>query len=136
VNFADAYWGSCLIALDYDRDGDQDLVQACRGGPLRLLENRQAVGSTWGSWLIVRPRMGGPNRFAIGAVVRTEVGALQQMRLITAGTSYLGQEPAEAFFGLGTGVTSVAQVTVEWPDGTATVLQDVAANQIITVNHE
>jgi hypothetical protein len=133
VGFNDTDWGSALVALDSDRDGDLDVVQTCAlGGPARLLEN-QAIGSVGvGHWLVVRPRMEGPNRRALGAVVRARAGGLLMTRLITAGTSYLGQEPAEAFFGLGA-ATSADEVTIEWTDGTRTNLVDVGADQVITV---
>lgn len=54
------------------------------------------------------------------------------MRLITAGTSYLGQEPAEAFFGLGE-TAVVDEVTVEWPDGSVSRRTGVTADQVLTL---
>ncbi|MCH7597105.1 MAG: VCBS repeat-containing protein [Planctomycetes bacterium] len=132
VLFNDTYWGSALIAFDSDRDGDLDLVQVCADGPLRLLENRQEKGSG-GNYLVVKPRMPGPNHFAIGAVVRITVNGQQMMRLITAGTSYLGQEPAEAFFGLGTS-NFVERLEINWPDGTVSVLWSIDSNQVLTVD--
>jgi hypothetical protein len=77
--------------------------------------------------------MSGANHRAIGAVVTAQIGSVELIRLITAGISYMGQEPAEAFFGLGAALT-VDSVTIDWPDGTAnTVLADVAANQVLQV---
>ena len=64
--------------------------------------------------------------------VRVTAGTLQMMRPITAGTSFLGQEPAEAFFGLGS-ASSAELVTIEWPGGGQTQLTSVAANQMLTV---
>ena len=76
--------------------------------------------------------LGGPNHRTIGAVVRVEVGSAKMMRVITAGTSFLGQEPAEAAFGIGS-ASMVDQVTIEWPDGTETKHDDVAGNQVLTI---
>ena len=45
---------------------------------------------------------------------------------------FMGQEPAEAFFGLGA-ATTVDRVTIEWPDGLQSVLDDVAADQQLVV---
>ncbi|NOT01182.1 MAG: hypothetical protein HOP29_11195 [Phycisphaerales bacterium] len=134
VGFNDTFWGAALIAFDYDRDGDLDLVQACRGGPLRLLENQSTLPpGQQQHYLVVQPRTGGLNHFAIGAVVRIQAGGLNQMRLIAAGTSYLGQEPAEAYFGLGAAnVVDVVEVT--FPDGLVTVLNNVAADQVSGVS--
>jgi len=57
------------------------------------------------------------------------------MRLITAGISYYGQEPYEAFFGLA-GNTLVDEIRIEWPDGTVTLVEDVTANQVITITND
>ncbi len=135
VQFDDTEWGSGLIAFDMDRDGDLDLMQACAdGGSLRLLENQPSGARGSNHYLVVRPRMNGPNRYSIGAVVRATAGATTWTRPISAGTSFLSQEPAEAFFGLGT-VASVDTLTIDWPDGSQTVLSNVVADQVFTFTH-
>jgi hypothetical protein len=146
VDFNDTDWGSALVAADFDRDGDLDLLQACvtfydnvtglptQFGPLRLRDNPQRQEGPPNHYLVVQPRQPGPNHRAIGAVVHVEAGGRSMMRLITAGTSYLGQEPAEAFFGLGTAALADT-VTVQWPDGDTSTVQNVAADQILTIRH-
>jgi len=49
-----------------------------------------------------------------------------------AGSSYLSSEDPRSHFGLGT-AGSVSELVVRWPDGQETVIQDVAANQLLTV---
>lgn len=78
--------------------------------------------------------MEGANHRAIGAIVRVEAGPLSLMRLISAGTSYFGQEPAEAFFGLGS-ETVVDRITVEWPDGTVELHTQIGENPIAVDQH-
>ena len=135
VGFDDTEYGSSLICFDYDRDGDLDMLQSCSlGGPIRLLESEPANPPNENTFLSVKPRMRGPNPRAIGAVVRVTTGELSMMRSILAGTSMMGQEPAEAFFGTGTAGT-IEEVTIEWPDGTRTVLESVPADQVLTVVH-
>ncbi|MDH3785134.1 MAG: CRTAC1 family protein [Acidobacteriota bacterium] len=134
--FDDTYWGSSLLAFDHDRDGDLDLIQTCNGSAvqphaLRLLDN-QGVDASTNNYIVIKPRLAGPNHRAIGAVVRITIGALEMARLITAGTSFMGQEPAEAFFGIGSAVT-VDQIMVDWPDGTTTQQSNVASNQVRTI---
>jgi hypothetical protein len=57
------------------------------------------------------------------------------MRLISAGTSFFGQEPAEAFFGMGRQVQA-DEILIEWPGGMTTLYEDVAAGQVITLEPE
>jgi len=134
VGFDDTAWGSSLVSADFDRDGDLDMIQACmptRVAPeLRLLENQRPVGD--GNYLVIRPRDAGPNYFAVGALVRAHVNGRTMLRRISAGTSYMGQEPLEAFFGVGA-ASVVDWVTIEWPDGSSTTLTNVTANQELTV---
>jgi hypothetical protein len=132
VDFNDHDYGSSVIAFDFDRDGDRDLLQTTRVSDLRLYENRARGGESLGNYLVVKPRLSGPNHLAIGAVVRVQAGGLSMMRPIVAGNSYLGQEPAEAFFGLGS-AERVEAVRVQWPDGTETALGNVAVNQVLEV---
>jgi enediyne biosynthesis protein E4 len=135
VGFDDTFYGSTLISLDFDRDGDVDLVQSTQDGPLRLLENRSVGdGGAIGHFLVIRPRMSGANRRAIGATVSVEVDGLVMTRQILAGTSYLGQEPAEAHFGLGDGEW-VDRVRVRWLGGGETTLEGVSADRVITIGN-
>ncbi|MFQ5463314.1 MAG: FG-GAP-like repeat-containing protein [Phycisphaerae bacterium] len=131
--FNDTDWGSALLAADFDRDGDLDMLQVCMDGPLRLWDNAGAAGGAGNNYLAVRLEMPGGNRRAVGSIVRVQTGGTTQSRLISAGTSYMGQEPAEAFFGLGDAPLANL-VTVEWPDGTTTTLDHIPANRVITIN--
>lgn len=128
VGFDDTRRGHGLVAFDGDRDGDLDLLQACSDGALLYYENSVPRR---GNYLVVRPRMQGPNHLAIGAVVRVRIGGRVLSRLITAGTSIMSQEPAEAHFGIPT--TGTVDVRIEWPDGQVTTRRHVATNRVLTV---
>jgi hypothetical protein len=135
VGFDDTLWGSALLAVDTDRDGRQDLIQTCVDGPVRVLRNLDP-GAT-GHHLVVRPRMSGANHYAIGAVVKIDIGATSMMRPILAGSSFQGQEPAEAHFGLGAGLggpTVVDRVRVEWPYGRVSEAYDVPVDQVFDID--
>lgn len=134
TGYNDSEWGSGLVALDIDRDGDADLMQTCNQGPLLLLVNHRQRLSRERHFVTVKPRMDGPNHFAIGAIVRIESENTRGMRQIHAGTSFLSQEPAEAHFGLGPD-TMVERLVVEWPDGTVTDKRRVTGDQVVVIRH-
>lgn len=147
TGFNDTFFGRSLVTFDYDRDGDLDLLQTCQAleysqgeieisdaSQIRLLRNELPNNQPNSNYLVVRPRMTTPNPRAIGAVIRAGVAGMSMTRLITAGCSYLGQEPAEAFFGLGS-ATSVDSLTIDWPNCAQTTLENVAANQVLTVTY-
>jgi len=136
---------TCIVAFDYDRDGDSDLLQivyrevllatggAVVPGPVFLWRNDPAPGEVHGSYLVIKPRMPGTmNTHAIGATVTIDLADHSIARVITAGTSMLGQEPAEAHFGLGDAAT-VDAVRVAFPDGEVVTFADVAANQTLVI---
>lgn len=137
--FNDDLDGTTLLAFDLERDGDLDLIQSIKQvsgdfQPIRVYENDYAnSNTTTNNYLVIKPRTNGTNHFGIGATVKISYdNGKTGMRLITAGTSFYGQEPAEAFFGLGDN-TVVDEVIIEWPDNTTTVVNDIAVNQVITV---
>lgn len=132
----DRLWGSSLVTADLDQDGRPDLVQTTKvhpaPGPLRLVMNRTPGDA---GWVRVIPRQVDGNTQAIGARVIVQAGAPPQVRFIQAGGSFLGQEPAEALFGLGA-AARVDFVRVIWPDGRATERLDWPARQTIRIQDD
>jgi len=111
-------------AADYDNDGDLDVAINSIGGHLVLLESSGAAGN----WLEV-----GLDAFAPGTLITAVLpDGRELVREAFAGSSYLSSEDPRSHFGLGT-AGSVSELVVRWPDGQETVFQDVAANQILTV---
>lgn len=136
LGFNDELNAAALISLDYDRDGDLDMIQTIKGFeteqvPFRLLENKISAASN-GNYLVVKPRMSGNNHFSIGASVYAYVDDLIHSRIIHAGTSFYGQEPAEAFFGLGD-VETVDSLRIVWPGGETSWLYDIGTNQQLMI---
>jgi len=131
-NFNDTFWGSGLGALDFDRNGTLDLAQTTQKtyppdviqpSNFRLLRNKfKSFEQEKPHWLVIRPRLTTANTHAIGAVVRVtytpyDAPATLHSRLITAGISFMTQEPAEAHFGFGPERPMSVKVRIEWPDG-------------------
>ncbi|MFN0058122.1 MAG: CRTAC1 family protein [Planctomycetota bacterium] len=115
-----------LIAFDYDRDGDQDFLITNCAQPTRLLENQTPKP---GHWLTVALR---PDALAIGAAVYATVGQMTMRRDVICGRSYLAGTPSEVSFGLGA-AKLVSTLRIVWADGTETVFNNVATDQILRV---
>ncbi len=131
---------NALLAADYDRDGDLDLMETSRwtstdNTAVRILQNQLQENGSDQNYLVIKPRMMGANHHALGATVKVHVAQQQLTRPILAGTSYYAQEPYEAFFGLGSS-EKVDQVVIGWPGGAETTIEDVMANQVLVVTDE
>lgn len=114
---------------DIDGDGDLDvLITACGQKP-RLLRNDQTTNHHWLRVKLVGSKC---NRDAIGATVTLNTGKVSQRRLISPTKSYLSQVELPVTFGLGT-TALVDSLTVLWPDGTTTKLEQVPIDQLLVV---
>jgi len=72
-------------------------------------------------------------RFAPGATVTVVLGDGRRLaRELRAGSSYLSSEDPRAHFGLGA-ATKISEVIVRYPGGSETRLQNVAADQVLTL---
>lgn len=138
--FNDNYAATTLVAFDLDRDGDLDILQTLKDNettnkPLMIYENLLEELSKPGNYLTIKPRMNGTNHYAIGGVVTIVANELISARLISAGNSFYGQEPAEAFFGLGNR-TAIKEVKVKWPTNEVSFYKNIPINQAITLNYD
>jgi hypothetical protein len=118
-----------LAAGDIDNDGDLDLLVTNNGGAVDLLRNDG--GSANGALLVQLEGTAG-NRDAIGARVRLTAGGVTRVREVKAGSSYLAQHDLRVHFGLGPAAT-VTRLEIRWPGGATEILENLAANQTVTI---
>jgi hypothetical protein len=125
-----------VVPLDYDLDGDEDLLIGLDDAGIRLYRND--VGNQR-SWIAVTLRgVGAPgyaNRAAIGARVEVTAGGITQTKEVWAGNGHQGpQRPLRLTFGLGS-ATVVDRIRVRWPNASLAVSEQlgVAVNQAITL---
>ena len=121
--------GRGLAAGDIDNDGDLDLLVSNNGGPVELLVN---VGRSLNRALLVRTIGSRSNRDGIGAKVSLTLGTRTFVREVKAGSGYLGQSDRRVHFGMGR-AAAADRLQVRWPSGRIETVDNVAANQIITI---
>ena len=124
-----AYAGRGAAAIDYDNDGDLDLVVTENGGPAHLLRNQ---GGNRNHWLRIRLVGNASNRDGIGALVTVKSGSTTQRRYRRSGSSYLSESDPRLTFGLGD-ATQVDRLEVRWPSGATQVLEEVPAGRLLVV---
>jgi enediyne biosynthesis protein E4 len=118
--------------LDYDNDGDLDLVLMDNRGIARLLRNDNGNQND-----VLRIRTVGTksNHDGIGAkvTVKTNTGE-RRLAMVKSGSSYLSQSELPLTFGLGKpGTVKSMSLEVMWPSGHKDSVSGVTPNQMITV---
>jgi len=116
---------------DADADGDLDLFVANQNGEANFLYENTTMGGAWLAFDLVGTP---PNTTALGAsvTVTAEIGGVVRMqyRQVLAHSGYNSQT-TRLHVGLGDATT--ATVRVVWPSGAETVMENVAVNQLLTV---
>ncbi|MEZ5354801.1 MAG: CRTAC1 family protein [Bryobacteraceae bacterium] len=118
------------VALgDLDNDGFLDAAINCNNGPAVILRNGGGNGN---HWLIVSTVGSRSNRDGMGARVTIATEAGRRRAVVSTGGSYLSASDKRVHFGLGR-ERLVRRVEVQWPAGGVEVLENVAADQVLTV---
>lgn len=124
-----------VAAGDYDNNGFTDLYFANGDGQGQANCLYRNNGNE-NHWLDVKLDSTVGNRMGVGAKVRVlaNIGGepIWQMREITAAQSWVSGCGLTAHFGLGD-ASVVEQLRVEWPSGTSQILENVVADQILTL---
>jgi enediyne biosynthesis protein E4 len=121
--------------VDFDGDGDIDIIIANSDGPLQLFENN-AAQITGNHWLKIALQGNQSNSYGIGMLVEVELSnGIVISQQTYAGSGYLGSGDPVVHFGLGS-ETQVKEVRVQWSSGHIQVIQNVAIDQTLVVMEE
>jgi hypothetical protein len=110
--------------LDYDRDGDPDIVMTANHGPAYLFRNQGGNGN---NWIHLKLRGTKSNRSGLGAVVRVESASGKQSQMVRSGSSYCSQSELALLFGLG--ADKAASIEIEWPSSKKQKLTSLHVNK-------
>jgi enediyne biosynthesis protein E4 len=121
--------GRALAVGDVDNDGDLDLLVVNNGGRPNLLLND---GGNAANAVLVQVVGTTSNRSGIGTRLTLTAGGRRQVREVQSGSSYLAQNDLRAHFGLGR-AERAERLEIRWPDGSTDVVENLGANQLVTV---
>lgn len=117
---------------DFNNDGKMDLAIMRYGDSPLLLEN---TATNHANWIKFRLRQQIKNTRALGARIKIRTGKTWQTTEIGAQGLYLSQNNTDAHFGLGNS-TQIDEIVVIWPDGIEQKLENIQANQLLSLNHK
>ena len=121
-----------LAVGDIDNDGTLEVLVNNQNEPPSLWKQVERAN---GHWLLIKLAGSRSNRSAIGARVMVSAAGRVQTDELRSGGSYLSQNDMRLHFGLGS-ATRADSITVRWPSGVKTVLQDVTADRVVTIREQ
>lgn len=127
------YNGLGLVQLDFDLDGDQDLLYTTAHlSELRLMRNDQTTGNHWLRVALDTSATPGlaPNGFGTKVSVRT--GTTWTHRVLDMGSGYLCTHEPVLHFGLGAAAVA-DEIIAYWPNGTQSRMTAVPCDQPVMV---
>ena len=117
--------------LDFDNDGDLDLVISTSNGPAKLLRNDNGNQN---DVLKVKTIGTRSNRDGIGAKVTVKTKEKRLFAMVKDGSSYLSQNELPLTFGLGKpDADKTVSLEIVWPSGKKESVSDIKPNQFITL---
>ncbi len=121
--------------LDFDNDGDQDIVlNNYHERAVLYRNNSEQFDNNWLKIKLVGDPEKGVNRDAIGAkIVITGADSLKVWRQIHGSIGYMSVHPKLQHFGLGK--QKFVDIAVTWPNGDKISQRHVASNQRIVITH-
>jgi hypothetical protein len=117
------------VRLDYDNDGDMDLLIASSNEYIKLFRNDMQRRGNWASFRIRGNRSEGVPREGFGTSITVEAGGKTYFRSLpgVVMTARSSQNTNELHFGLGD-TDIIDKITVNYPNGESTEATDIPVN--------
>ena len=135
---ANDFWGikyegfsNGVVYADLDNDGDLEIVLNNIDDNAVLFKN---TSSNTNNYIKLRFENDDKNKFGLGVRAYIKVDSIEQMQELTLTRGFQSSVAPELHFGLGKTET-IQQIKVVWNDGKQQKLNDVKANQILTLKH-
>ncbi len=125
--------GRGIACDDLDNDGDVDVVILNSRERPTVLRNMLSESKSGNHWLQVCLRGRKTNRDGVGAQVRIVAGDLSQTIEVHSGRGYQSHFGTRLHFGLGER-KQVDRIEIRWTGGDKEVLQDIAADQTLSIH--
>jgi len=119
--------GACLG--DYDNDGDIDIYIVNLDSSGMFIRNNKGNQNNWLTLNLVGHSS---NRDGIGTRIKLLAGGKLQTAQKKSATGYLSQNDSRIHFGLLKN-ENVEKIEIKWPSGKLQILDNIKANQILTV---
>ncbi|MGC1418207.1 MAG: CRTAC1 family protein [Candidatus Acidiferrum sp.] len=117
---------------DFDNDGDLDILVSNNGQSPQLLRNDGGNANHWLEIFLIGTKS---NRDGVGAHVKLAAGDLVLYDQRKGGMSYQSAQDPRLHFGLGQR-SKVDTLEITWPSGAFTKLNNIKADQIISVKED
>ena len=114
---------------DLDNDGKMDIVVTILNGRPQLLMNRS---QNHNHWIILKLVGVADNRDGLGTKVKITTASGVQYNQATTAIGYNSSSDKRVYFGLG-GASTVDRIELAWPTGVKQVIENVKADQILTI---
>ena len=128
--------GQGVVTVDYDNDGDRDLLLLHDPAPPRLWRND---GGNANHWIAIDLDGVRAQRNGVGAVLRVTPrrGARPLVAEVSASSTYIAQDgTARLHFGLGAYAGPVRAIRIQWPSGRVQMMKNLAADQLHRVSED
>ena len=132
--------GRGSVILDYDNDGDMDILVVNQKPvltyPVPSMTHLYRNDSAHGNWIKIALKGIEAETHGLGSKVEIVVNGHHQIREIDGGgSSHLSQNATYAHFGVGN-ATEIDEIIIHWTGGNTQVLKNQKVNQLITITEE